>query len=259
MKSDIHNFNAHRRDARGFTLIELVIALAMVAVLAVTLARTIFAFKNTTYAEAAIEPSRSASLALDIIQADLQNALTPNVNSTAQSGTNMTGAVNATSDGVLVQSFEATQSQDDRGHEADDVIFFSTAESPKHVDSIGDIKQIELTVQSPSTAGVNDHVLVRNVTGNLLAMTNINPDTEILCRGVSAFSIQYYTGSEWLTTWDSTQEDNTIPVAVQITLALDRVDPGTKETKTYQFVRTFTLPNSTAATDTNVNAGGSLP
>jgi len=44
---------------------------------------------------------------------------------------------------------------------------------------------------------------------------------EVLCRGVFGFNLRYFNGSEWLDTWDSTVENNTLPCAIEVTLQLD--------------------------------------
>ncbi|MGA3066685.1 MAG: type II secretion system protein GspJ [Tepidisphaeraceae bacterium] len=253
------------RTPRGFTLLELVVALGMVAVLAVSLYTSIhIAFGATASAESALEPPRTAEIALDFIQNDFQNAMAPNATgttygtvavSTAQSSTNLTittstGAANQT---VLAGNFEALQEQDDRGHEADDVVFFTTASGPLHTDANGEIKQVEYAVQRASDG---QYELIRRVGRNLLSEQMIQPDEEVLCRGVDSFTIQYSTGSEWLDTWDSTQEDNTLPAAVQITLVLAR--PSGTGTQTLSFTRVIPLSLSTAALDPNVNTAVSM-
>lgn len=256
------------RAARGFTLLELVIALGMVAVLAVSLYTSIhIAFGATDSAEAALQPPRTAEIALDFIVNDLQNAMAPNANgdtyntvavSSAMSATNLTitTSTGAASQTVLAGNFEALQSQDDRGHEADDLVFFTTASSPKHTDANGEIKQVEYTVER---AAGGQYELIRRVGRNLLSEQQVQPDAEVLCRGVSSFSIQYSTGSVWQDTWDSTQEDNTLPAAVQITLELERPTTNGSPPGTVSFVRTIPLSCSTAALDPNVNSAMSMP
>jgi prepilin-type N-terminal cleavage/methylation domain-containing protein len=259
--------NNSMRSSRGFTLLELVIALGMVAVLAVSLYTSIhIAFAATASADAALEPPRTAELALDFIQNDFQNAMAPNADGTpyntvatsdAMTGLNLTittstGGVNQT---ALAGNFEALQEQDDRGHEADDVVFFTTAQASPHIDANGEIKQVEYALQR-GTDGQYD--LVRRVGRNLLSEQQIQPDEEVLCRGVDSFSLQYSTGSVWQDTWDSTQEDNTLPAAVQITLVLARPTGNGSATKTISFVRVIPMSCSTAALDPNVNTSISM-
>jgi hypothetical protein len=156
----------------------------------------------------------------------------------------------------LIGNFEGTQAQDDRGHEADDVIFFSTAESPEHAYANGEVKQIEITVEH--LTGTNDYALVRRVTRNLTAQIQAAPDEEIICRGVSSFTLEYFDGSNWDTTWDSTQEDKTIPAAVQVKVELQ--DPSASPTAIpVTRERIIPLLCSTAAVDPAVNTGVTMP
>lgn len=216
---------------RAFTLLELVVAMAMVAVLATSLYASLrIAFKAKASAEAAVEPPRTAELAMEFLRDDLQNAIGPN--------------------GVLAGSFVGTDGTDDRGRSADDLTFYSTADGPDHVDANGEIKGVELTVtQQP---GSSDHVLVRRVIRNLLSQMAVTPDEEVLCRGVGGFNLRYFDGTNWQDSWDSTQE-NTLPAAVEVTLQLDR-PAGAPDARPLQFVRVFPISCSTV---TPGSTGGS--
>ncbi len=158
------------------------------------------AFGAQRSAEAAVEPPRTAAAVLDLVGQDLQAAAPI---------------------GLVATQYEGTDGTDDRGRPGDDVIFYSVADSPLHAAANGDIKQIELAVQTSPNG--TDHLLVRKVTRNLLSATATpNPDVEVLCRGVGGFNLRYYNGDTWADSWDSTQEDNTIPAAVEVTLTLER-------------------------------------
>jgi prepilin-type N-terminal cleavage/methylation domain-containing protein len=231
----------------GFTLIELIVAMGMVAILSVSLYASLrIAFRARESAEKTIEPARTAELAMEFIRNDLQNAMTPNPNAATPN------TVSTTPPTAVTGPFIGTDGKDGRGRDADDLIFFSTSDSPLHVDANGDIKQIELAVVQAQ--GNGDYVLVRRVTPNLLAPTTPNPDEEVICRGVGGFNLRYYNGAAWSDTWDSTQTqfDNTIPVAVEVTLQLDR-QTNSGQTQSYRYVRVFPLSCSTAAYDPNVN------
>jgi type II secretion system protein J len=230
--------NTRTRRRGGFTLLELLVAMAMVAILAVSLYASIqITFKAQKRADAAVDPSRTAQLALEMIGQDVTNSIAPNV----------------TNAGLLAGNFEGTTGNDDRGHEADDINFYATAESPQHVDANGEIKNIEITVITPVNS--TDHVLVRRVTRNLLNLnTTATPDPEFICGHVNSFTVLYFNGTDWETTWDSIAEDNTLPVAIQVTLNIDRDDsaaPG--GVQTYSYTRVYPVPCSTAEFDSAVN------
>jgi len=136
-------------------------------------------------------------------------------------------------------------------------MFFTTADGPDNEagPGEGEIKTVELTVTQPP--GSNQLCLVRRVWANLLPESAqqqdvTQPTEEVLCRDVMGVTFQYYDGSQWNPSWDSTQEDNDLPAAVQVVLTLQRpLANGTA--KTFTFTRVFNLANSTAALDPEVN------
>ncbi len=197
-------------------------------------------FRAKASADLATEPSRTAELAIDWIRADLSDALAP-----------------GPSTGTLVGPFTGTQGTDNRGNPADDLLFYTTADAPQDATNNGEIKLDELTVIT--TPNGSDHVLVRKITRDLVTQPSPNPDVEVLCRGVTGFSLRYYDGTQWDTTWDSTAEDNTLPAAVEVTVSLDRPNGNTINrdgSRSFKYVRVIPIACSTAAFDSAVNSGG---
>jgi len=190
-------------------------------------------FHAKASAEAAVEPARVGSIAMNIIREDLQGALPPN--------------------GVLAGSFIGTDTKDDRNNDGDDLSFFSTADAPQHVDGNGEIKNIELTTVALTNS--TDHVLIRRVTRNLLSQVQANPDEEIICRHVLAFNLQYYDGTAWYDSWDSTTQNNQLPAAVEVTLDLE---PFNQNDAPHRYQRIFTLPCSPLSADNPSTTGGGL-
>jgi general secretion pathway protein J len=208
---------------RGFTLLEILIALAMTVVLAGSLYASLrIAFKGRDSVTAAVEPSRTAELALAIIRRDLESALPPK--------------------GQLAAEFIGTVAQDNTGAESDNVSFYGNAPAPLHVSGSGEINKIELGVIQDTN---NDHVLVRRLTSNLLSTVQSDyQDQEVICRGVAGFTMKYYDGTEWLDEWDSTQENDTLPVAIEVTLDLQRPaqPPGSGQMLLLHFRRVLRMP-----------------
>ncbi len=209
--------------------------MSLVAILALSLYASLrVAFKAKAAAEAAVEPPRTAGLVLDQVAQDLQASVAPT--------------------SLLASTFEGTDGTDDRGRPGDDVQFFSVADSPLHAVANGELKNVELAVM---TAPNGDHLLVRKVVRNLLSPTATpNPDVEVLCRGVGGWNLRYYNGAEWADSWDSTQQDNTLPAAVEVTLTLDRPNGNVVAgdgTRSFRYTRVVPLACSTAAQDSQVN------
>ena len=246
----VASFNPPSRSSRSaFTLLELVVAMTLVAIMAATLFASMrIALRARSSAEVAIEPARTSGHVMDFLREDFQNAVPPPASSsnTGTTGTTATvAAAGATSTTVLTlaQDFVGVE-----GGDFDDLVFYTTASGPRHAYGDGEIKRVELVVLTPD--GSNDRVLVRRVISNLLSPSSIalNPDDEVLCRGVIGFNLRYYDGSSWLDNWDSTQQSGELPAAVEVTIGLQRPDPaGTM--RTLRYARVFALPCSALVTD----------
>jgi len=76
---------------------------------------------------------------------------------------------------------------------------------------------------APASDGSNTKNFVRAVTNNLLAATQPTTDEQILLTGVADAQFDYYDGTQWDTTWDSTAT-STLPVAIRFSLSLARSD-----------------------------------
>jgi len=230
-----------RTTSRAFTLIELIVAMSIVAIMAVSLYQSVrIAFKAQASAETAIEPSRTAELAMEFIRLDLDNATPP-------AGNN--GQI-ALATGKLRGDFIGSDSTDGKA-DSDDLNFYTTADAAEHPSANGEVKNIELLITTAQGSG--DHVLTRRVTRNLLSGLVPTPDEEILCRGVSGFNMRYYDGTTWQDSWDSTAVSNALPTAVEVTIQLERPNTiGT--TQTLRFTRIFTMSCATPATDDSTDS-----
>jgi hypothetical protein len=74
--------------------------------------------------------------------------------------------------------------------------------------------------------------LFRSVTRNLLPVMQDQTEEQFLMAGVQAITFQYYDGSAWKDTWDSTQPDsatglsNNLPCAIRMDLQLYNENPS---------------------------------
>ena len=178
------------KASRGFTLLELLLALMITATIAGTLATSLFVgFRARSSAERAIGTTRAMDAAGDMLTRDLSNALPPT--------------------GILAGAFNGA---------ADSISFYCTGQE-SHATVKGDFKLVEYALaDDPNNPGHG--ILVRRVTTNLLSPTQIDPTDEPICRNVESIAFSYFDGSNWTDTWDSTQQDNTLPIAVKMTLQL---------------------------------------
>ncbi|HEV8292844.1 MAG TPA: type II secretion system protein, partial [Tepidisphaeraceae bacterium] len=139
---------SRKHSQSGFTLLELILAMGMISMLAVSLYATLrVAFKARDSATSGIAPMRSANIALDLLGEDLESALPPT--------------------GLLAGAFLA-QDLGDVQLSQDTVEFYciGSSDSLDPPNSAG-FRKIDLgLVPSPDGRG---NLLVRRITSNLLS------------------------------------------------------------------------------------------
>lgn len=225
--------SAFRRPRRAFTLLELLAAIGLVALVGVSLFASLrIAVKTRDSAEATVEPQRTADLAFEMIRKDLENAVPPT--------------------GRLAGIFQGQDLTDNRGREADSALFFTTAPGPEHVNGDGDIRRVQYVVVE-GTEG--EFFLVRRIIHNLLSQYEPPADEEIILRNVGGFNLRFWDGTigDWSLLWDSSQQDNNLPMVVEVTLTLDRpmTINGVTEVVPRQFVRCVQIPCAVATQNTS--------
>lgn len=204
-------------SARGFTLLEMLVATAMVVVLAGALYAALYtAFKARNTALAAVDVVHANDQALEIVSADLQAAVVPN--------------------GLLCGPFVGAGDSSAAGPTDNTLSFYSAIADIEPVPGACDIKRIDYALDS--SAGGQGASLVRRVTSNLLATQTPEPTQEVVCRNVASFIVRYFDGESWQETWDSTTVNNALPLAVEVTIqtAATPKQPGSTLT------RVVTLP-----------------
>ena len=215
----------------GFTLLEMMLAITLLALITASLYSALYiGFKAQRSANSALEPARTATLALELLQQDFDGALPPNPNIVSQV--------------VLAGAFAGACGVG--SGQSDTLTFYSCANVPQENETGGDIRAVQLSVES--VPGDPQPVLLRRVTANLLASTDPVVRQEVLCRRVKSFNLRYFDGSLWNESWDSTGLGNILPVAVEVTLefALKPQTAGNPE-QTYKITRVYRLPCGYAA------------
>jgi type II secretion system protein J len=222
-----------RRRSCGFTLIELLVALAIAAFVMVSLYSSLYiGFKAKKSAEEALMPAQAANAAMDMIRTELESAQPVRE--------------------LLCAGFTGSSNQDGQGDDL--VTFYSSNDAPPHQYGQGEVKQVQILAYQAQ--GSKDYILVRHVWSNLLADVQADPDEEVLCRHVSLFKMRYFDGTDWYTDWDSTQQGNVIPFAVEVTL--DVMPPGAqKGSKPIHYLRVIPLSCATQASTSSSSSTGS--
>ncbi len=213
--------NDTRGHLRGFTLLELLVATAMTAVLAGSLYATLHtAFKARRTAYAAVDQMRKAELAVELMRMDLESAVVPK--------------------GILAGGFLGEDGTDASGRAMDALMLHCTASGADETEGTGDIRMVELICE-PVGDG-EGMILIRRVSRYLLATRIEDPPEEVLCRGLRSLDLKYHEGTDWQDTWDSSTRGNLLPLAVQVTMQLVGEEGEDTEGGGYTVCRVFQIP-----------------
>ena len=221
------------RTRQGFTLLEMLVALAIMGVLATALCTCLHvAFRARRRAEAALAPANALTLTLDLVRRHIESALPPT--------------------GVLAGAFVGEdETAESSGADADILTFFTTVGDAAA--SQCDIRKVELIlIESDEGDG---HNLALRTTTNLLAPETPDPTEEILCRRVESLNLSYFDGSDCCDSWDSTTRDNALPLGVEVTLELmgqdDADEDDSDEDSSHSVTQVFSLPCAAAQSESS--------
>jgi type II secretion system protein J len=211
-----------QRRQTGFTLMELLVAMSLMVVASACLYSSLYTgFRARESAEKILIPLQAAKIAMDMIKQDLRGAVVgpdedPN---------------------IMAGPFLGEDDRTGANVDTDVVTFFSS-----HHEINGDeeritcgIGMIELSLVEP--AKEDTFTLVRYVTDNLQTEDEQEPVEEVLCRHVRALNFRYYDGLRWYEDWDSTEQLDALPVAVEVTLEMEPHEESGKDSSPTQTQR----------------------
>jgi len=212
-----------RRQSRGFTLLEMIVATGMTAVLAGSFYATLHtAFKARRSVTTALEPVRKVELAMELLREDLQSAMVPR--------------------GLLAGPLLGEDGVDDSGRADDSLSVHCAVGGAGRSGWPGDIRMVELCCET--LEGANQKCLVRYLTVNLLAPQAEDPAYEIICRGIHSFDVRYFDGVDWQQSWDSVGQGDVLPLAVEVTIQLSSDESPSASEAGYTASRVFGIPCS---------------
>lgn len=212
-----------RRTSRpGFTLLELIIAMAIAATIALILYSTLAtAFRARTTALDQTSSMREAAIALDLIESDIENARQPVYPEPTAPAGRMFGPMFGEADSLSLYTL---------GRDVQ-------AAATTNGDAAGDVfaDGVRQVVFSRTSADGAANVLTRGVQRNVLASSQAEFEDESLAGDVTALAFEYFDGIQWLDTWHSDDEDGLLPLAVRV--SIDITTKGRLGDKVYTMSR----------------------
>jgi type II secretion system protein J len=194
-----------RRVTRAFTLIEVIIATAIMAILLFAIGAAFFgSLRLRDHTIDAIESTMPVEEALVTMQRDLANlVISKNTNSVFF---------------APLQTINQTNIQP--GQVGPD--FYTSGGELDGMVPWGNVQKIDYLLTAPTNGQHGPgQDLVRAVTHNLLPVTQMQePDEKhAILSGVQSLTFQYYDGTQWDSAWDTTQQTN-LPQAIKIQILM---------------------------------------
>jgi general secretion pathway protein J len=192
------------RSTGGFTLIEIVLATAVAAILFLAVQSVFFAalrLRNTT--TRMIEDSIPLKRTLAIVEKDFAGVMIP-------------GGVLS---GVLQTGTGSFLSLDSKEGEPLGPDFYTASASIDSRTSFSEVQRVSYLL-IPDSEGGQTKTLVREVARNLLPAAEDQVEQQTLLTGILQASIDFYDGTTWTETWDSASTGNSLPTAIRLSLVL---------------------------------------
>ena len=223
--------------SRGFTLLELLVAMSMMVVVGSCLYSTLYtAFNARRLSLIAVEPDTTALNVLELMKQDFMGAVGPAGNLTgsfvatdSRFGADDTDGVifyttSISSSGTITAVSSGSTTPVTAGSNATPGLSSSSTTNGTNTQVIGGVAKIEFALVDNERQ--SNYRLVRRVTTNLLS-TNEQSEEQVLCRSVQSLNFRFYDGNDWVDTWDSTSDTdaNSLPLAVEIEIAIS-YDPS---------------------------------
>jgi type II secretory pathway pseudopilin PulG len=188
---------SQRNDSGAFTLIEVLMAVFACAMILTSIYAVLSqALRARDNATARIHDVRLRARAATVLRHDLQNAI-------------VSGGVLAA---TLVGSPDASRSRFPGS------LRFTTTTGRDSADELfGDVQEVEYYIANdPKGATLDTGMLVRSVDRNLLATLRAPTREEMILSNVAAMEVEFYDGQNWVDSWEVTDGDSELPLAVRV-------------------------------------------
>lgn len=190
------------RPQRGFTLLELVLATAIGAVVLLAINTTFFGalrLHNTTHAR--IDAGLEIERALGIVRRDLAGIMLP--------GGTLSGQLQTTDFSTGVSGASGERVTPD--------LFTNSGK----IDGWNPFSEVQMVAYylAPGASASDPKDLVRVVTRNLLPVQEAVPEEQVILHGVASATMQFFDRNGWTDSWDS-ESTSTLPGGLKFSLVM---------------------------------------
>lgn len=188
----------------AFTLIEVILAIGIAAIVLITISTVFFAaIRLRDATQEVVDNAKPADLTLVTMQRDLECVVTP-TNGTTK---------------VLSGDFRVGDITSSGNNEPVAIEMFTTTGQLTDKEPWGEIQRVTYELRDPVTRNAPGKDLYRSITRNLLSPTLPQVEDQWMMSGVQSLAFSCYDGSQWWNTWDTTgltSANTNLPVAVRV-------------------------------------------
>ncbi len=184
--------NKKRKTRQAFTLLELLVAMTIMAVITASLYSTLrIAFRVKDTVQQLVAPRARVNAIFDIIRSDLICVAGP--------GTELAGS--------FLGESEAYNNNDT-------LVFYSSNYTPVDNEIACDMYRVKYALEKYEPW--QGYALVKYIATNVFSDSDQFAREEILCRGIYSLKFEYYDGLSWLNSWDSEANQPALPLMVRM-------------------------------------------
>lgn len=196
----------HRRSRAGFTLIEMLLALAISAIVLAAIGGVFFgAFRLRERTTALLDQTAPLCQALARVRRDLRGTLPPS--------------------GYLAGDFKCAPLGGGGANQSFSLQFSTTTGQPQAGVAGCDIQEIIYELRDSAAGGFRGGKdLIRSVVRNVLTAGILETEDQLVLGRVESLEFACYDGFQWRDTWDTSLSDTNLPSAVRLRLRLSAPD-----------------------------------
>jgi type II secretion system protein J len=225
--------------ARAFTLIELLLAVAIFAMVLAAV-NTVFygALRLRNSSSRAVDAAQPVLQTVSVIRHDLLNTIPP---SGGLAGDFKLGSFSSSFSMATVNGLQCFTTTGPVGDDA----------------PWGDIQMVTYQLRAAAGSGSAGKDLIRSVTRNLLPSATQEVDDQWLMGNITSLEFDGYDGSAWQSSWDTSQGNTNLPVAVRVRIQLaSNAGPGAQPLEIIVPLNTQSRTNQTQTTPATGGTGG---
>jgi type II secretion system protein J len=198
--------NIKSHNGRAFTLIEMILAVGMTAIVMLAVSSVLFTalhLRNTT--QAMVDAEVPLDTTFTLMRRDLQCMMSPTTN------------------GIFAGDFKAGNVSSPGISQPVAVEMYTATGALSENKPWGDVQKVTYELRLPTDRSLPGRDLVRSVTRNILATSTIDVDDQWMMGGVDSMTITCFDGNQWQNAWDTTDTtsvNTNLPLAVRVEIQL---------------------------------------